>query len=187
MKNNLLTKIGLIICSLFMTSCNNNTSWFKFYNNDRQEFNTNVFYGNVKTMQGADPSLIYVEEKENDSDSGYYYAYVTATSTINAWRTKDMTNWQFLGAVFRPNLDTHWGYSNFWAPAVHYDENDQTYYMYYSATWKKYSSSHYISLATSKSPMGPFNEYHNGSEPLINFKNIPSNHPLFEYHSPKVE
>ena len=29
MKNNLLTKIGLIICSLFMTSCNNNTSWFK--------------------------------------------------------------------------------------------------------------------------------------------------------------
>ena len=50
MKNNLLTKIGLIICSLFMTSCNNNTSWFKFYNNDRQEFNTNVFYGNVKTM-----------------------------------------------------------------------------------------------------------------------------------------
>ena len=118
-------------------------------------------------MQGADPSLIYVEEKENDSDSGYYYAYVTATSTINAWRTKDMTNWQFLGAVFRPNLDT------------------QTYYMYYSATWKKYSSSHYISLATSKSPMGPFNEYHNGSEPLINFKNIPSNHPLFEYHSPE--
>lgn len=184
MKNNLLTKIGLIICSLFMTSCNNNISWFKFYNNDRQEFNTNVFYGNVKTMQGADPSLIYVEEKENDSDSGYYYAYVTATSTINAWRTKDMTNWQFLGAVFRPNLDTHWGYLNFWAPAVHYDEKDQTYYMYYSATWKKYSSSHYVSLATSKSPMGPFNEYHNGNEPLINFKNIPSNHPLFEYHSP---
>lgn len=100
MKNNLLTKIGLIICSLFMTSCNNNTSWFKFYNNDRQEFNTNVFYGNVKTMQGADPSLIYVEEKENDSDSGYYYAYVTATSTINVWRTKDMTNWQ----IFRSGI-----------------------------------------------------------------------------------
>lgn len=35
---------------------------------------------------------------------GYYYAYVTATSTINAWRTKDMTNWQYLGAVFRPDL-----------------------------------------------------------------------------------
>ena len=188
MKCKLFKKIALFLCSLFVvSSCDNNkdTSWFKFYNDNRQEFNTSVFYGNVKTMQGADPSLIYVEEKEGDQDSGYYYAYVTATSTINAWRTKDMTHWQYLGAVFRPNLDVHWGYLNFWAPAVHYEESDQTYYMYYSATWKKYSNSHYVSLATSKSPMGPFKEYHSDSEPLINFNKIPSDHPLFEYHAPE--
>ena len=110
MKCKLFKKIALFLCSLFVaSSCDNSkdTSWFKFYNDNRQEFNTSVFYGNVKTMQGADPSLIYVEEKEGDQDSGYYYAYVTATSTINAWRTKDMTHWQYLGAVLRLNFDIH--------------------------------------------------------------------------------
>ena len=95
------------------------------YDKDRFEFDTSLFYGNTKTMKGADPSLIYVAPKEGDPDTGYYYAYITATSTINTYRTKDMTNWQFLGATFRPNLDRNRAYTNFWAPSVIYDPSDE--------------------------------------------------------------
>lgn len=159
------------------------------YGSDIKEFDTSLFYGNVETMQGADPSLIWVPEAVDadgnvDEDSGYYYAYVTATSTINAWRTRDMTHWQYLGAVFRPDLDTFWAYRNFWAPAVHYDGTSGTYYMYYSATARAEAeyTTHYISLATSTSPAGPFKEWGSTSEPLIDFSKMPKDHPLYEQH-----
>lgn len=178
----------LLSLSVHLTACSGDSLSYVAYGDDIKEFDTSLFYGNVETMQGADPSLIWVPEAYDENgvlqeDSGYYYAYVTATSTINAWRTRDMTNWQYLGAVFRPNLDTFWAYSNFWAPAVHYDANDETYYMYYSATARNVSAytTHYISLATSKSPMGPFTEY-SDQRPLIDFTKMPKDHPLYEEH-----
>lgn len=153
------------------------------YDKDRFEFDMSLFYGNTKTMKGADPSLIYVAPEEGNPDTGYYYAYITATSTINTYRTKDMTNWQFLGATFRPNLDSNWAYTNFWAPSVIYDDSDDYYYMFYSATWYRFPSSHYMSVARSKSPAGPFEELGDGKAPLIDFVNVPKNNPLFEYHA----
>ncbi len=179
--------ILLVLCvSIVFGLCGCGSSQFSFFVNDTdiKEFDTSVFYGNVETMKGADPSLIWVENKEGDPDSGYYYAYVTGSSTINAWRTNDMTNWQYLGAVFRPNLDEHWGSKNFWAPAVIYDETEEMYYMYYSANWDKYSgyNTHFMSLAKSTSPMGPFVEVGGSDAPLIDFSNVPEDNPLFEYH-----
>ncbi len=178
--------ISLLLCaSIAFALCGCGASQLSFFVNDKdiKEFDTSLFYGNVETMRGADPSLIWVESREGDPDSGYYYAYVTASSTINAWRTNDMTNWQYLGAVFRPNLDEHWASTNFWAPAVIYDEDEGTYYMYYSASWNKYSyATHFVSLAKSDSPMGPFEEVGGSDAPLVNFANIPEDNPLYEYH-----
>ncbi len=130
--------IAIMLCATICLSACANTDFFVVANGDVNNFDTSLFYGNTKTMQGADPSLIYVapqvgEDGTVDPDTGFYYAYVTATSTINAWRTKDMTNWQYLGAVFRPDLDTFWGYTNFWAPAVYHDEASGIYYMFYRA------------------------------------------------------
>ena len=187
-KISLLTIVCLLLCVL--CGCSETLSFVSF-NDSIKEFDTSVFYGNVETMRGADPSLIYVAEKEGDPDSGYYYAYVTGTSTINAWRTKDMTNWQYLGAAFRPDLDTFWGYLNFWAPSVFFDETDNCYYMYFSASWtKKGTKTHYISLAKSNSPVGGFKAVYNQDSrgiiidaPIIDFANVPKDNPLFEYRT----
>ena len=193
MKKNFPLLLCMLMCAVIcLSACSVNTDFYVTTNGDVNKFDTSLFYGNTKQMQGADPSLIYVESQTDESgnvdpDTGYYYAYVTATSTINAWRTKDMTNWQYLGAVFRPDLDTFWGYKNFWAPAVYYDETDKTYYMYYSASKRTLTNSHYVSLAASKSPAGPFEEYDTGkNEPLIDFKNVPKDSASYQYRNSDV-
>lgn len=181
--------IAIMLCATICLSACANTDFFVVANGDVNNFDTSLFYGNTKTMQGADPSLIYVapqvgEDGTVDPDTGFYYAYVTATSTINAWRTKDMTNWQYLGAVFRPDLDTFWGYTNFWAPAVYHDEASGIYYMFYSASKRGTSNTHYVSLATSTTPDGPFVEYDTGvNQPLVDFSNIPKDSPAYQYRS----
>ena len=184
MKKYLPILLALTIC---LTGCNSLQNQLSFvYFDKRNEFDTSLFYGNVQTMKGADPSLIWVDKNQDPVEGGYYYAYITANSTINAWRTKDMTNWQNLGAVFRPDLDDFWGDNNFWAPAVIYDQEEKLYYMYYSGQWKKYDSqfkSHYISVAKSSSPAGPFTEVVSNDEPCINFNKMPKDHPLYEHHS----
>ena len=108
-----------------LSSCGKSQLAFVEYNTDIKEFDRSLFYGNTGTMKGADPCMIYVPEKEGDPDSGYYYAYVTGSSTIYGWRTKDMTNWQYLDAVFAPDLDNFWAHSNFWAPGMYYDEKEE--------------------------------------------------------------
>lgn len=184
MKKYLPILLALTTC---LTGCNSLQNQLSFvYFDKRNEFDTSLFYGNVQTMKGADPSLIWVDRNQDPVEGGYYYAYITANSTINAWRTKDMTNWQNLGAVFRPDLDDFWGDNNFWAPAVIYDQEEKLYYMYYSGQWKKYDSqfkSHYISVAKSSSPVGPFTEVVSNNEPCINFNKMPKDHPLYEFHS----
>lgn len=184
MKKYLPILLALTTC---LTGCNSLQNQLSFvYFDKRNEFDTSLFYGNVQTMKGADPSLIWVDKNQDPIEGGYYYAYITANSTINAWRTKDMTNWQNLGAVFRPDLDDFWGDNNFWAPAVIYDQKEKLYYMYYSGQWKKYDSqfkSHYISVAKSSSPAGPFTEVVSNDEPCINFNKMPKDHPLYEHHS----
>lgn len=188
MKKSKILILPFLILLTSLASCGNSTSSINrlkyiTYREDRFEFDTSLFYGNINVMKGADPSLIYVPYEENNPDSGYYYSYVTGVSTINSWRTKDMTNWQNLGASFRPNLDYFWAYTNFWAPCVLFDKEEKAYYMFYSATYKNQSGSHYMSVAKSNSPAGPFVELGDGSYPLIDFANVPKDNPLFEYHN----
>ena len=175
----------LVACDSGASKSPNKLKYVSF-NQDRFEFDTSLFYGNINVMKGADPSLIYVPYEEDNPDSGYYYSYVTGVSTINSWRTKDMTNWQYLGASFRPNLDYFWAYSNFWAPSVLFDKDEGAYYMFYSATLKTQSSSHYMSVARSENPCGPFVELGDGNSPVFNFNNVPKGNPLYEYHDDGV-
>lgn len=198
MKKKIFTVFAAAItCVALLCGCaakNTFGDGFVYHKGSVKEFDTSLFYGNVETMQGADPSLIWVAERDETGaeidGGGYYYAYVTATSTINAWRTKDMTNWQYLGAVFRPDLDKFWAMRNYWAPAVHYDETDKTYYMYYSASDRDETygkNTHYVSMATSKTPYGPFEEYNPGNKPteslrpLVDFSKVPKDHPMYQY------
>lgn len=182
--------ISFVIVALSVltaTGCGGNaeTSWY--VDQSDGNFNKSLFYRNESYDRGADPSTIWVSEEENAKDGGYFYSYVTATSTINAFRSKNLTDWQDLGGVFRPNLNESWAYMNYWAPSVRYDEEEQKYFMFYNATWKdKGKNRFYLSLAVSDSPMGPFVEYTDENkgvgEPLIDFAKIAESSPYFEQY-----
>ncbi|MDR2202321.1 MAG: family 43 glycosylhydrolase [Clostridiales bacterium] len=132
-----------------------------------QEYNRNLFYVNNLSTYAADPSIIYVDD---GAEKGYFYMYATSdeigASGYQAWRSKDLTNWECTGVAFTPDRDS-WGRQNFWAPEVMYyrspaqvEANEPgKYYMVYNA-WKISDNyRHSIGLAVSDSPKGPFVQY----------------------------
>ena len=184
-----------LICSIMLSAAiatgAGSGAWYADQE-DPSQFNKQLFYSNEAVVRGADPSTIWVSEEEHAEDGGYFYSYVTGSSTINAYRSNNLSDWQYLGGVFRPNLDVSWAYMNYWAPSVRYDAESGKYLMFYSACWKAKRSYNgmsglnrfYLSLAVSDSPAGPFVEYTDDNkgenEPLIDFANIPKESPLFE-------
>lgn len=184
--------IGSLILSAVVASAGASGGGWYADHADPSEYNKSLFYSNESVIKGADPSTIWVSEEENGKDGGYFYTYVTGSSTINAYRSKNLSDWQYMGGVFRPDLDVSWAYYDYWAPSVRYDEETGKYLMFYTACWKDkmtYNGStglnrFYISLAVADSPAGPFAEYtdenKSESEPLIDFSKISAESPLFE-------
>ncbi len=127
-------------------------------------YNKNLYYLNELNFPVADPTVIFVEEGE---EKGYFYAYGTSDLIqchgFQAWRSKDMTNWEYVGVAFEPDFSESWSYNNHWAPEVLYD--DGVYYLFYSAQNYKAGHRHCMSVAVSTSPAGPF-------ECLDNTKNL---------------
>ncbi len=126
---------------------------------DSENYNKNLYYINELKFEVADPSVIYISDA-NSSEYGYFYAYGTsdqlACHGIQAWRSKDLTNWEDMGMAFEPDFSESWAANNYWAPEVLYD--DGLYYMFYSAMRyaAPYNNRHYMSVAVSDTPYGPF-------------------------------
>ena len=123
------------------------------YTNADEGIDKTVFYQNIGQINdAADPSVITVGDT--------YYLYGTNamgsgdTSHIRGWKSKNLTDWQPLGAVFIPARDA-WAVNSLWAPEVL--EKDGTYYMYYSG-YDNSRGQMGIGLAVSDSPAGPFHE-----------------------------
>lgn len=95
----------------------------------------------------ADPYIL--------KSGGRYYIYVTGHDGIYAYQSDSLTHgWEFYGRVF-----TVEGQEEFWAPSV--IELDGTYYMYssfefFGDTPDKGGHRQTMFVATSKSPLGPF-------------------------------
>lgn len=150
---------------------------------NKDEYNKNLYYINELKFQIADPSVIYITEGEEE---GYFYAYGTSDLIqchgIQTWRSKDLTNWEYMGVAFEPDFSETWAHNNYWAPEVLYDEEDQLYYMFYSAMDYRVNNRLCISVAYSENPYGPFEcpdgmENANGklltvSEPVYDFSSI---------------
>ena len=120
---------------------------------DDVRYDDTIFYKNHSTIVGADPSVITVGDE--------YYLYVTNAdgisdcSYIQAYKTKNLTDWEWIGRVFVPDRDA-WAVSSLWAPEV--IEKDGKFYMYYSG-YDTNTSRMGIGLAVSDSPSGPFKEF----------------------------
>lgn len=149
-------------------------SYYSYDSNDK-EINKKLFYVNSNEEWGADPAIIHIEDG-SDQD-GYYYVYCTSgyigTNGIEAWRSKNLTDWQRVGPVFIPDNEEDWCYKGFWAPKIIYNNETQLYYLFYSAPMGTTSDGtyRYDSYATSPYPYGPFVNSDYKEEPMLMFEN----------------
>lgn len=202
----MIVSLALALC--LMTGCAEITlgtvelKHYDTFSNAEQDYNRNLFYRNDLETLGADPSVIYVEEGE---EAGWFYMYATSddigASGYQAWRSKNLTDWECTGVAFRPDGEA-WCRSSLWAPECIYDKADQTYYLFFNAVnsigvaGKK---THSMGVATSKHPAGPFElwtgevpagTYADGTAyeaytvtdktPLFDFTKMPATHPLYD-------
>ncbi|MBO4962606.1 MAG: family 43 glycosylhydrolase [Clostridia bacterium] len=148
---------------------------YEDYREVDSEYNRNLFYYNELKFEVADPTVIYISDK-NSTEYGYFYAYGTSDQIgctgFQAWRSKDMVNWEDMGAVYLPDFNNNWAYTNYWAPEIIYDETGMViqgetynYFMFYNA--ERYDENEdfvganrttyqYLSVLYAKEPNGPF-------------------------------
>ena len=172
-----------ISCSLIPGGASKVEGEFSYvtYDSDTHEdysYNKNLYYLNELNFQIADPTVIYVEEGEG---AGYFYAYGTSDLIqchgFQCWRSKDMTNWEYVGVAFEPDFSDTWAFNNYWAPEVLYD--DGVYYLFYNAQNIYANGRHCISVAVSLTPYGPF-ENLDGSKNLDG-KTLSIGEPVYDF------
>jgi beta-xylosidase len=76
----------------------------------------------------ADPFIIY--------DTGYYYLFATGKANderfIPIYKSKDLTQWEFVRGAVSQGSGTDWNFRNFWAPEV--IKLNKNFYLYYTAS-----------------------------------------------------
>ncbi|MGI5881394.1 MAG: family 43 glycosylhydrolase [Syntrophomonadaceae bacterium] len=136
-----------------------------FTNNSMNDpYDSKFFYRNDLKNFGGDAGVIYVSEEQDPVYGGYYYLYHSGNdnmyaqdygtyyATIPVVRSKDLNDWELVGAVnngFAAYIDkeTDWCTTATWAPEVIYDPVSEKYFMYYNASSK--INPHYIDGSTS--------------------------------------
>lgn len=132
----------LVVClsvSLFV-GCNNSTMYeLSYYDemNTAKGYDENLFYENDMEAACADPTAIYITDK-NDPDYGWFYMYPTSDSDFgchgfSAYKSRDLKSWQYVGPVFDPKEES-WSHFSCWAPECIYDAETGKYYLFYSST-----------------------------------------------------
>ena len=132
----------LAVClsvSLFV-GCNNSTMYeLSYYDemNAAKGYDENLFYENDMEAACADPTAIYITDK-NDPDYGWFYMYPTSDSDFgchgfSAYKSRDLKSWQYVGPVFDPKEES-WSHFSCWAPECIYDAETGKYYLFYSST-----------------------------------------------------
>lgn len=165
--NKLFKSLMLMMLTLLLVACSGNRQ-LETFDLDK----TNAFYQNGYNVKGADP-FVLVDVDESGKDC--FYMFLTSgdlnAKGFNVYKSYDLTNWEKDQIAFMAE-DNTWCSSKLWAPEVIKD-ND-TYYMYYSGQWGNMDYGLYISVATSDSPNGVYEEYKSSnkkvSEPLIQFE-----------------
>ena len=167
--------LALLLCILSLFSfvgCNGASYRLKlnYYGYDeytqilnKADYSTDLFYRNNAEIACPDPCVIHIDDVNSD-EYGWFYMYgTTASNSFLAWKSKDLINWNGVGAVLKAS-DMPEDFQKVincyhWAPEVIFDSTDRKYHMFFSAgctenglTVKKHVEYH----AISDSPAGPF-------------------------------
>lgn len=118
-----------------------------------------VGYQNPLDVQFGDPYVLLASD-------GCYYMYGTGgvSDGFGCYKSPDLVNWEYQGAIYHGNTPDSWALDCFWAPEVY--ERDGKFYMFFSANTKAdpYGDEERFSIgvAVSDSPTGPFVEMNGG-------------------------
>ena len=145
-------------------------------------YNNNLFYVNTLDFEGADPTIIYISDK-NSSEYGYFYAYATSDEIgchgFQAWRSKDLSHWECTGIALQPDFSKTWADDNYWAPEIMYDAEEGLYYLFYNAYNKHNNNLLYLSVAYATHPAGPFRAPNNMTN--ANGEELSIGKPVFDF------
>ena len=153
-------------------------------------------YTSVESVKAGDP-LLYCNDLELNSvpdpcllpvteEDGRvcYYLYATGNAGYYSY---NLTEWTKINNLFARPADTwQWGFNL--APEVIYDEDLKLYLLF---SWEKSKNTefHYISVAVSASPKGPFVQWTGvnadglnvtADVPVYDFSRMDKSHPLYE-------
>lgn len=149
----LLKRVGLLLLTgCMLTGCAADTSGnIAYYDNIGDGYNPTLFYQNEVTDFGADPGVIYIDDKTDKENYGYFYLYPTCdadlgTRGIVAYRSKTLVDWEPVSVAYYPDEDSY-GNAAFWAPECIFDteadrseyglgEGKGVYYLFYSSNDK---------------------------------------------------
>ena len=137
-----------------------------------------LFFFSCKEKKKAETKTLTAETYTNPIDVAFgdpfvlndgkdkFYMYGTGGGAKDGFATyssTDLINWKPEGQVYRGNTEDSWAVSAFWAPEVY--KFDNTYYMFFSANWKKNPNGEdenfKIGVAVSNNAKGPFKELEN--------------------------
>lgn len=165
MKKKIKSLFLLLASTLCLSGCssyyNAGNVELSYYDNEDivQGYNTDLYYRNDLDFEGADPTVIYIDEGEY---KGYFLMYLAKSEAVNVYKSKDLANWEAVSVCFNPPAGS-WGVSDLWAPSCIYDKDDGKYYLFYSATNSNqedgYVKTKYLGMAYSDSPVGPFKSF----------------------------
>lgn len=134
------------------------------------DYNKNLYFLNELKFEIADPDVIYID---HGSEEGWFYAYGTSDLVgcfgIQCWRSKDLTNWEYVSVAYQPNFEVNWDAYNHWAPEIIYDEDLGGYLLFYNADNLNRSGYKCIDVAYCEEPCGPFEPLKGGLEPAYDF------------------
>jgi hypothetical protein len=190
------------LCSVLLSSCsqvyNIGVVDLKYYDNEDIliGYNSDLYYRNDLDFEGADPTVIYIDEGEYE---GYFMMYLAKSEAVNVYKSKDLASWEAVSVCFNPPVGS-WGVSDLWAPACIYDKDDEKYYLFYSATNSNqkdgYVNTKYLGMAYSDSPVGPFVPFvgtnQNGTvmdvgTPLFDIELLGHDHPCYKRGSSFID
>jgi hypothetical protein len=190
------------LCSVLLSSCsqvyNIGVVDLKYYDNEDIliGYNNDLYYRNDLDFEGADPTVIYIDEGEYE---GYFMMYLAKSEAVNVYKSKDLASWEAVSVCFNPPVGS-WGVSDLWAPACIYDKDDGKYYLFYSATNSNqkdgYVNTKYLGMAYSDSPVGPFVPFigtnQNGTvmdvgTPLFDIELLGHDHPCYKRGSSFID
>ena len=103
-------------------------------------------------LKFGDPFLLRASD-------GTYYMYGTSLADgFEAYKSRDLKDWEACGQVYKGGQPDQWCEDCFWAPEVY--EREGRYYMFFSANYRENPNDEIenfkIGVAVSNSPEGPF-------------------------------